>query len=431
MLLSLIWPTSASIRAGTSGSSRTRRRRDPAPHRRQARRLHGVPAGTPGAPREEDWPRHRRHRPRPALVPVLLLSPRREPDFVRARPVATKRLMRAVLKAVDICVTQPDRVARLLGAKKFAPREDYAFQALKEIPYDRWRQVIPKPHSATTPCDSTSWAWSRRSPKLIAQGTDWRFLNELKRELRDQTARVLDCDHPRRNIDTARCPSDANRRGATTGDEHAQLPHWRPSVRPQYVAEQLLRGEGFTNVRYVNGPATNLQIAVNSANVSLTVNSQRALWSPSTRESSRHPSRRPRRLLRAIREHGVRTVRDLKGRTVAVPALRSGPHLLLSIIATIGLDPRKDINWVDSFPARSRCASSPRARSTPSWAFPRSPRSSGQEDRARSSQHRDRQAVVSVLLLRGGRHSRVRAQAPGRHQASAARNPEGDRRVRP
>src|SRR5262249_19164112 len=46
--------------------------------------------------------------------------------------------------------------------------------------------------------------------------------------------------------------------------------------------------------------------------------------------------------------NGVRTVRDLKGRTVAVPALRSGPHLILSIIArNIGLDPAKDINWVE------------------------------------------------------------------------------------
>ena len=74
--------------------------------------------------------------------------------------------------------------------------------------------------------------------------------------------------------------------------------------------------------------------------------------------------------------NGVRTVRDLKGKTVAVPALGSGPHLLLSIIAAnIGLDPRKDITWVDASRRGVDRPSSPRARSTPSWASRRSPRS--------------------------------------------------------
>ena len=33
-------------------------------------------------------------------------------DFVRANPIATKRVLRAVLKSADLCVTQPDRVAK-------------------------------------------------------------------------------------------------------------------------------------------------------------------------------------------------------------------------------------------------------------------------------------------------------------------------------
>ena len=106
-------------------------------------------------------------------------------EFVRARPVATKRLMRAVLKATDLCVTQPDRVARLLVAKKFAPREDYAFQALKEIPYDRWRQYDPEATLNYYALRLHELGMVKAIPqKLIAQGTDWRFLNELKRELK-------------------------------------------------------------------------------------------------------------------------------------------------------------------------------------------------------------------------------------------------------
>jgi len=44
---------------------------------------------------------------------------------------------------------------------------------------------------------------------------------------------------------------------------------------------------------------------------------------------------------------GIRAIRDLKGRSVGVPHLGSAHHLFLaSMLAYVGLDPRKDINWV-------------------------------------------------------------------------------------
>jgi hypothetical protein len=43
----------------------------------------------------------------------------------------------------------------------------------------------------------------------------------------------------------------------------------------------------------------------------------------------------------------VRSIRDLKGRTVAVPGLDPSPYAFLaSMAAHVGLDPRTDINWV-------------------------------------------------------------------------------------
>ena len=43
----------------------------------------------------------------------------------------------------------------------------------------------------------------------------------------------------------------------------------------------------------------------------------------------------------------VRAIHDLKGKTVAVPELESAQHVFLaSMAAYVGLDPRKDINWV-------------------------------------------------------------------------------------
>ena len=45
-------------------------------------------------------------------------------------------------------------------------------------------------------------------------------------------------------------------------------------------------------------------------------------------------------------EH-IRSIRDLAGKTVAIPGLHSGRHLMLStMLAYVGVDPRRDIDWV-------------------------------------------------------------------------------------
>jgi NitT/TauT family transport system substrate-binding protein len=61
-------------------------------------------------------------------------------EFARKYPVATKRVLRATLKAVDLCATEPERVARLMVDRGFAARYDYTLQALSEIRYDVWRE---------------------------------------------------------------------------------------------------------------------------------------------------------------------------------------------------------------------------------------------------------------------------------------------------
>jgi len=106
------------------------------------------------------------------------------PDYVRAYPTATKRVLRAILKATDLCATEPARVARQLVDGGFTPRYDYAQQTLSDNPY-KWREYDAE--------DTIRWYALRlhevglikSSPqKIIADGTDWRFLNELKRELK-------------------------------------------------------------------------------------------------------------------------------------------------------------------------------------------------------------------------------------------------------
>jgi NitT/TauT family transport system substrate-binding protein len=105
--------------------------------------------------------------------------------FVRQHPVATKRAVRALLKAADLCSLEPERTARFLVDKGYTKNYDYALQALTEIPYHRWREYDAEDSVRFYALRLHEVGMIRSSPqKIIAQGTDWRFLNELKKELK-------------------------------------------------------------------------------------------------------------------------------------------------------------------------------------------------------------------------------------------------------
>jgi NitT/TauT family transport system substrate-binding protein len=106
-------------------------------------------------------------------------------DYVRKYPVATKRVLRAVLKATDLCVTDPARAARRMVDSGLTPRYDYAYQTLKELPYDKWREYDAEDTIRFYALRLHEAGMIKSSPQtIIAEGTDWRFLNELKRELK-------------------------------------------------------------------------------------------------------------------------------------------------------------------------------------------------------------------------------------------------------
>jgi NitT/TauT family transport system substrate-binding protein len=104
-------------------------------------------------------------------------------DFVRKHPVATKRALRAILKAANLCAAEPEKAARLIAAKGYS--YEYALQTMKEIPYDKWREYDPEDAVRFYALRLHEAGMIKSNPqKLIAQGTDWRFLNELKKELK-------------------------------------------------------------------------------------------------------------------------------------------------------------------------------------------------------------------------------------------------------
>jgi NitT/TauT family transport system substrate-binding protein len=106
-------------------------------------------------------------------------------EFVRKHPAATKRAMRAILKANQICALEPERAARLLVDKGFTPQYDYALQTMKEIPYGKWRDYDAEDSVRFYSLRLQEAGMIKASPqRIISQGTDWRFLRELKKELK-------------------------------------------------------------------------------------------------------------------------------------------------------------------------------------------------------------------------------------------------------
>jgi NitT/TauT family transport system substrate-binding protein len=105
-------------------------------------------------------------------------------DFVRDHPIATKRSLRGLLKAADYCAAEPERVAQRLTDGGFS-RYEYAKQTLSEIRYLEWRNYDPEDTMRFYALRLYEAGMIRTSPnQILAESTDWRFLNELKSELK-------------------------------------------------------------------------------------------------------------------------------------------------------------------------------------------------------------------------------------------------------
>jgi NitT/TauT family transport system substrate-binding protein len=106
-------------------------------------------------------------------------------EFVRKHPVATKRAARAILKAADLCALEPDRAARALVDRSFVANYDGARQMFKELPYGKWREFNPEETMRFYALRLHEAGLIKSTPqKILAQGTDWRFFNELRKELK-------------------------------------------------------------------------------------------------------------------------------------------------------------------------------------------------------------------------------------------------------
>jgi NitT/TauT family transport system substrate-binding protein len=115
-------------------------------------------------------------------------------------------------------------------------------------------------------------------------------------------------------------------------------------VAPQYVADELLRAEGFTDIRYVRYAATAINAPEVIARGEIDFGSNFApvlgldRGMPITALGPVHVG-----CFEVFGNEGIHSVLDLKGKSVGVEALGSPPHLFLSVIAAnIGIDPGKE-----------------------------------------------------------------------------------------
>lgn len=106
-------------------------------------------------------------------------------SWVQHNPIATKRFLRALVKAADFCTAEPEIAARQLVDGSFAERYDHALETIKSVEYRRWRDYDAEDSLRFYALRQHEVGMIDTSPnKLIAEGTDWRFLDELKQELR-------------------------------------------------------------------------------------------------------------------------------------------------------------------------------------------------------------------------------------------------------
>lgn len=105
--------------------------------------------------------------------------------FIKKNPVATKRAVRAILKANDIIARDPETATRILIEKKVIKESEYlhTLPELKHIPYTKWRDYNPEDTVRFYALRMRDIGMIKSNPQqFIDQHTDWRFMKELKKE---------------------------------------------------------------------------------------------------------------------------------------------------------------------------------------------------------------------------------------------------------
>ena len=114
--------------------------------------------------------------------------------LVRKHPIATKRVLRAVLKAADLCAAEPERVAQTHGRWRLHPALRLRAPDAERGALRKWREYDPEDtiRFYALRLREVGMIKSARS-KIIAEGTDWRFLQRAQARAEDVIKRIVCC----------------------------------------------------------------------------------------------------------------------------------------------------------------------------------------------------------------------------------------------
>jgi NitT/TauT family transport system substrate-binding protein len=130
----------------------------------------------------------------PSIPPMELFAERKvdaflgfppEPQELRARNIGRVVVNSSVDRPWSQYFCCVLAAARRMVEGGFTARYDYALQTLKDVPYNKWREYDPEDTIRFYALRLRESGFIRQTPnRIIADATDWRFLNELKRELK-------------------------------------------------------------------------------------------------------------------------------------------------------------------------------------------------------------------------------------------------------
>jgi NitT/TauT family transport system substrate-binding protein len=122
-------------------------------------------------------------------------------------------------------------------------------------------------------------------------------------------------------------------------------------IAPQYLAEDLLRLEGLTDVQYVlSEVGIGQSKSIARGEIDFSLNFAAPLVIPiDAGDAISIIAGVHSGCFELFGNERIRGIADLKGRTVGVQGLGGSPHVFLAAMAAhVGLDPLKDINWITS-----------------------------------------------------------------------------------
>jgi NitT/TauT family transport system substrate-binding protein len=106
-------------------------------------------------------------------------------EWANRHPVAARRAVRAILKGSELCAADPELGARAFLAQGFNFDPEHARQALRELPFGKWRDYNPEETLRFYALRLREAEMVKSSPqKIIAGGSDWRIIDRLRKELK-------------------------------------------------------------------------------------------------------------------------------------------------------------------------------------------------------------------------------------------------------